>query len=81
MSTHVYRSAEPLYMIVVHSPNAEKLLRAWGKSAHNAQVSIEGNRMRIYEQRSYELFRVQWEHNWDQVVIWDCWNRRHIYHN
>jgi hypothetical protein len=75
-----YRSHEPLYIIMVRETNAERLLRQWAQAAQ-CQVTIEGNRMKLFEQRSLDRFHVDWPHAWDNVVIWDCWNRRHIYHD
>jgi len=72
-----FRANEALYIVIIREKNAEQLLKQWAKSA-NVQVTIESNRMKIYEQRSFSLFRVQWAHDWGAVTIWDCWNRRHI---
>lgn len=77
MSTSNYRAAEALYIIIVRDKNAEQLLKQWAKSA-NVQVSIDANRMKVFEQRSLSLFQIQWPHDWEQVTIWDCWNKRHI---
>jgi hypothetical protein len=65
---------------MVRENNAERLLRQWAQSSQS-QVTVEGNRMKIFEQRSYNLFQMQWPHNWENVVIWDCWNKRHIHQN
>ena len=78
MTISNYRSHEPLYIIMVRENNAERLLRQWAQ-ASQCQVTIEGNRMKIFEQRSLDRFHVDWSHDWGNVVIWDCWNKRHIY--
>lgn len=75
-----YRSAEPMYIIMVRSNQAEKMLRDWAQAAQ-CQVHIEGNRMRLFEQHSLDRFHLDWPHAWENVVIWDCWNRRHIYND
>ena len=72
-----FRSSEALYIVIVRDKNAEQLLKLWAKSA-NVQVSIDSNRMKVFEQRSLSLFQMQWQHDWEQVTIWDCWNRRHL---
>jgi len=77
MSTGNYRANEPLYIVIVRDSNAESLLRAWARLA-NAQVVIENNRMKLYEHRSLNLFQIGWTHGWDNVVIWDTWNKRHL---
>jgi hypothetical protein len=34
--------------------------------------------MKIFEDRSLNLFTVTWTHDWNSVTIWDAWNKRHI---
>jgi hypothetical protein len=80
MSLPNYRATEALYIVFVQDKNAEQLLKHWAKSV-NAQVTIESNRMKIFDQRSYNLFLVEWSHDWDNVTIWDTWNKRHIHSN
>ena len=77
MTISNFRGTEPLYLVIVRNKDAEQQLRAWAKSA-GAQVTIESNRMKIFEQRSLSLFQMQWTGDWDSVSIWDCWNKRHI---
>ena len=77
MTISNFRASEALYVIIVREKNAEQMLKAWTRSA-NAQVSIESNRMRIFEQRSLSLFQMQWKHGYENVTIWDAWNKRHI---
>ena len=77
MTISNFRSNEALYIVIVRDKNAEQLLKQWAKSA-NVQVSIDSNRMKIFEQRSLSLFQIQWQHDWEQVTIWDCWNRKHM---
>jgi hypothetical protein len=78
MTIPSYRSSEPLYIIMVKAANAERMLKEWAQKSR-ASASIEGNRMRLFEQRSLDRFHLDWPHSWDGVVIWDCWNRRHMY--
>jgi len=78
MSISNFRSNEALYIVAIRDRNAEQQLKNWAKSA-NVQVTIEDNRMKIFEQRSLSLFQLQWPHDWECVTIWDCWNRKHIY--
>ena len=71
------RASEPLYLVIVREKNAEHLLRTWAKTS-NCQVSIESNRMKIFEQRSLSVFQMTWTHGYENVAIWDAWNKRHI---
>ena len=77
MTLPVYRSQEPLYIVVVRSNDAESRLRDWARD-HRAQVQIDGNRMRLYEINHLTTFQISWKGDWSQVQIWDCWNRRHL---
>ena len=77
MSIKNYRSSEALYLVIVRDKNAEQLLRDWARE-QNVQVSVESNRMKLFEQRGLTLFQMNWAHSWNNVTIWDCWNKRHI---
>lgn len=77
MSNTNFRSTEALYLIIVREKNAEQMLRDWARE-NNSPAVIENNRMRIYEGRSLTMFQMNWPHNWNNVTIWDYWNRRHI---
>jgi len=78
MTISNFRATEPLYIVIVRDRNAEQLLKNWARAA-NAQVTIESNRMKIFEQRSLSLFQMNWPGDWESVTIWDCWNKRHVY--
>lgn len=80
MTISNFRATEPLYLVIIRDRNAEQLLKDWAR-ASNAQVKIEGNRMHLFEQRTFDLFQMNWTGGWTTVTIWDCWNRRHIYNN
>ena len=77
MTISNFRASEPLYLVIVREKNAEQLLKAWAR-ASNCQVSIESNRMKIFEQRSLSVFQMTWTHGYENVAIWDAWNKRHI---
>lgn len=78
MTISNFRSAEPLYIVVIRQNNAEGLLREWARSSQ-VQATIEGNRMKIFDHRALSVFQMAWPHDWALVTIWDCWNKRHIY--
>jgi hypothetical protein len=78
MTISNFRAPEALYLVIIRDKNAEQLLKSWAKSS-NVQVTIENNKMKLYEQRTLNLFQLNWTHGWGDVTIWDCWNRRHIY--
>ena len=77
MSISNFRAQEALYIVILRDKNAEQMLKQWAKDS-NVQVNIENNRMKIFEQRGLSVFHLNWPHGWDNVTIWDCWNKRHI---
>lgn len=77
MTISNFRATEPLYIVIVREKNAEQSLRDWARGA-NVQVTIETNRMKIFETRTLNHFQMHWNGDWTQVLIWDCWNKRHI---
>lgn len=78
MTISNFRATEPLYIIIVREKNAETLLRDWAKT-NALSVTIENNRMKIFDQRSFDIFSMMWPGSWESVTIWDTWNRRHIH--
>jgi hypothetical protein len=77
MTISNFRASEALYIVIVRDKNAEQLLKNWARGA-GVQVTIDGNRMKIFEQRSFSLFQMSWNHDMNNVTIWDAWNKRHI---
>ena len=77
MTISHFRAQEPLYIVIVRTKNAEVSLRDWARVT-NVQVHIENNRMKLFEQHSLSMFQMTWSGDWQQVTIWDTWNKRHI---
>lgn len=77
MTLPVFRSPEPLYIVILRSDDAEARLRDWARQ-HRVQAHFDGNRMKLFEINHLTSFQITWAHGWDQVQIWDCWNRRHL---
>jgi hypothetical protein len=78
MTISNFRASEPMYIVIVRDKNAEQQLKTWAREA-NCQVTIESNRMKIFEHRSLSMLQMSWSHGWDNVTIWDTWNKRHIH--
>jgi hypothetical protein len=80
MSITQFRTAEPLYIVIVRNNNqAESQLKAWIKEHRVDHATVSGNRMMLHHQQAFDRFLISWTHNWDAVTIWDTWNKRHIY--
>lgn len=74
-----FRTADPLYIVILRDQQAENLLKSWIREHRVEHATVSGNRMMLHHQQAFENFRMTWAHNWDQVIVWDTWNRRHIY--
>jgi hypothetical protein len=35
--------------------------------------------MTLHHQHAFDRLITSWSHSWDQLTVWDTWNRRHIY--
>lgn len=80
MTITSYRAVEPLYIIILRNNNqAESLFRNWIRDNKVEHANVNGNRMMLHDQRSLEQFRVSWNHSLSTIMVWDTWNRRHIY--
>lgn len=80
MTIPTYRTAEPLYIVIVrNNTQAETLLKSWVKENRVDHVHINGNRMMIHDQTAFQKFCVTWTHSMATTTVWDTWLRRHIY--
>lgn len=77
MTISTIRHSEPLYVIIVRDPQASAMFKSWMQSNRVQHAQIHDNRMSLFDYHSINLFMVTWN-NWDHVVIWDAWNRRHV---
>ena len=73
------QQSEPLFIVHLHDPQAERLFKKWHSANPTASVQIAGQRMRIYDHRSWSLFQINWRGDWDLTTVWDTWRRCHIH--
>ena len=78
MTIPIFRTSEVLYTVTVRDPQARKLLTAWSIANRNSQTRVDENHMYIYDQNTLSTFMVTWTHGWNNMVIWDHWEKRHI---
>lgn len=78
MTISNFRAHEPLFIVIIRSKTGEQALKDWVKLS-NCQVSIEGNRMKIFDIQTLNRFQMDWPGDWESVIIWDTWNKRHIW--
>ena len=78
MSQPNNKHGEAMFIIILRSPQAKNLFSAWINNNKSARARIDDGRMHLFDHNTLNLFMVTWKHNWDDVTIWDTWNRRHI---
>jgi hypothetical protein len=79
MSITSFRTAEPLYIVILRNQQAENLLKSWIKEHRVEHANVNGNRLMLHHRAAFDRFILTWNHDWDLVTVWDAWNRRHIY--
>ena len=78
MTISCFRTAEPLYIVTLRgNTQADSVFRTWQQQNSVANVVIQNQRLLIHDQNSFEKFRMTW--SLGEVMVWDTWNRRHIY--
>ena len=79
MTITAYKSNTVLYIIALRDEDAKSKLTKWVNSRPTASARVEEHRLQIYDQNTLNLFVVTWAHSMNNITVWDCWNRRHIY--
>jgi len=80
MTIASYRAVEPLYIVTLrNNTQAELLLKNWIREHRIEHASVLGHRMMLHDQRGFEQFRLTWLHDLSNLIIWDNWQKRHIY--
>jgi hypothetical protein len=62
----------------MRDPSARELLTRWTNTSKSISARVEDNRMHIFDHTTLSLFVVTWTHNWNNILIWDPWSKRHI---
>ena len=80
MSGTSHRAVDPLYSLIMrNNPGAEAAFRTWIRTNQIENATVSGPRMMLHDQRSFEMFKVTWIGNINNITIWDTWSKRHIY--
>jgi hypothetical protein len=79
MTISTSRHGEPLFLVILRDPLANTLLKTWISDNRIKHAQLAENRMQLFDQHSLNMFVVTWKNSWNNVIIWDAWNRRHIY--
>jgi hypothetical protein len=78
MTTHTYRSEQPIFTVIYRDSAARNRLTEWSQSSRSISARVEDNRMHIFDHNTLSLFMVTWSHGWENIMVWDIWAKRHI---
>jgi hypothetical protein len=79
MTLPIYKNGDPLYTIILRDQEARNQLTRWAQSSKTIQARVEDNRMHLFNHNSLMIFVVTWAHSWDNILVWDTYQKRHIY--
>jgi len=69
---------EPIYIVIHKGSQSQNRLASWARS-HSDPKHVDKNRLYIYEQKILDKFRLTWTQDWNHIMIWDCWAKKHIH--
>ena len=79
MTLPVYKNGDPLYTIILRDQEARNQFTRWAQSSKTIQARVEDNRMHLFDHNSLMIFVVTWGHSWENILVWDTYQKRHIY--
>jgi hypothetical protein len=74
-----YKHSEPLYIITEPHSDSRSRFQAWIRECRVTEARMQAHRLHVYTQSCLDGFLATWPHGFGDLVIWDTWNRRHIY--
>jgi hypothetical protein len=78
MSLPIFKSGEPLFTVIYRDTEARNRLTKWTTTSRSIQARVDDNRLHIFDHNTLSLFIVTWSHDWDNILVWDIYLRRHI---
>jgi hypothetical protein len=78
MTLPIFKNGDALYTIIYRHEDAKARLIKWSNTSRSIQSRIDDNKLYLYDHNSLSLFIVNWSFSWDNVLIWDCYAKRHI---
>ena len=79
MTLPVWKNGVSIYTIVYRCDDAKQHFTKWLSTSRSIQAKIEENRLHIYDHNTLSLFVLNWPFSWDNILIWDCYAKRHVY--
>ena len=78
MTLPVFKNSDSLYTVIMRDPEARTRLQKWTTTSRSIQARVDDNKLHIYDHNTLSLFIVTWAHGWDNILVWDCYTKRHI---
>jgi hypothetical protein len=79
MTLPIFKNGDALYTVIMRDPEARVRFQKWTTTSRSIQARIDDNKLHIYDNNTLSLFVVTWTHGWDNILVWDCYVKRHIY--
>jgi len=79
MTLPIFKNGDALYTVIMRDPEARVRFQKWTTTSRSIQAKVEENKLHIYDHNTLSLFIVTWAHSWDNLLVWDCYTKRHIY--
>jgi hypothetical protein len=78
MTLPIFKNGDALYTIIYRQEDARSRLLKWLNSSRSIQARVEDNKLYLYDYNSLSVFILNWSFGWDNLLIWDCYAKRHI---
>ena len=79
MTLPIFKNGDALYTVIMRDPDARARVQKWTTTSRSIQAKVDDNKLHIYDHNTLSLFIVTWTHSWDNILVWDCYAKRHIY--
>ena len=78
MTISTIKHSEPLFIVILRDNQANSLLRDWITKNRIQHAQVHDHRMTLFDHHGLSMFMITWPHGWNNLIIWDAWNKRHL---
>lgn len=79
MTLPVLKNGDTLYTVIMRDPEARSRFQKWMTTSRSIQAKLDDNKLHIYDYNTLSLFVISWSYDWENILIWDSYAKRHIY--
>ena len=79
MTLPQYKNGDALYTIICRADDAKAKLSKWTTTSRSIQARVEEHKLQVYDHNTLMIFVVTWNHSWDTILVWDTYQKRHLY--